>query len=222
MDKTKTNPHLGLEVHKHLLSKGVETPGVGKFQVPSKSEVMDIVRGSTFDSMTAMGLDMEDDSLCETPNRVAKMYCNEILYGLNTDNFPKCTVIENKMGYNEMLMERNVKVMSFCEHHLLPILGQAHVAYIPGKNVIGLSKIQRVVDFFSRRPQVQERLTEQVFHALQYVLGTEDVAVVIAAEHLCVKMRGVEDVCSDTVSAKLGGSFLKPEVRAEFYAMIKI
>jgi GTP cyclohydrolase I len=168
-----------------------------------------------------MGLNLEDDSLIDTPKRMAKMYINEIFYGLNYDNFPKATKVENKFKYDEMVLERNIVVNSTCEHHLLPIVGSAFVAYIPTKPVVGLSKLNRIVDFFARRPQVQERLTAQISEALKFLLQTEDVAVVIEAEHLCVKTRGVIDPCSDTITSSLSGKFRDPAMRAEFFALAK-
>ena len=172
--------------------------------------------------MDILGLDRNDDSLTETPKRVAKMYVNEIFWGLKPENFPKCTVIENKMGYDEMVIERDITLMSNCEHHFVTIDGKAHVAYIPKGKVLGLSKLNRIVEYFARRPQVQERIAEQVYHALVYILGTEDVAVVIEGVHYCVKSRGVEDHSSFTMTAKLGGCFKsEPDCRAEFMSLIK-
>ena len=171
--------------------------------------------------MSILGLDLTDDSLIETPKRVAKMYVNEIFWGLDFDAFPKCTTVENKMNYDEMVVERNVNVQSNCEHHFVIIDGLATVGYIPKDKVLGLSKINRIVEYFSKRPQIQERLTEQVYYALQYILGTDDIAVVIDAQHYCVKSRGVEDVGSSTVTSKLGGCFrTNPEVRTEFMSIV--
>jgi GTP cyclohydrolase I len=151
------------------------------------------------------------------------MYVDEIFAGLDYSNFPKVTTIENKMNYSTFLLERKIAVKSVCEHHFVAFMGEAYVAYIPSGKVIGLSKINRIVEFFSRRPQVQERLTEQIFHTLCFVLETENVAVVIKAEHFCVKLRGVEDVNSDTITAKLGGAFYeKADLRNEFYQSIKL
>jgi GTP cyclohydrolase I len=169
-----------------------------------------------------MGLDLSDDSLIETPKRVAKMYINEIFWGLDYDAFPKCTAVDNKMEYDEMVIERNVNVQSNCEHHFVVIDGLATVAYIPKNTVLGLSKLNRVVEYFSKRPQVQERLTEQVYYALQYILGTEDIAVVIDAQHYCVKSRGVEDINSRTVTSKIGGIFKRESsVRHEFLSFAR-
>ena len=171
--------------------------------------------------MTILGLDLKDDSLIDTPKRVAKMYVNEIFWGLDYDAFPKATVVENKMNYNEMIVERNISVQSNCEHHFVVIDGLATVAYVPEKNVLGLSKINRIVEYFCKRPQIQERLTEQIYHALSYILETDNVAVMIDAQHYCVKSRGVEDTGSSTITSRLGGNFKNyPEVRAEFLSLI--
>jgi GTP cyclohydrolase I len=171
--------------------------------------------------MVTLGLDLTDDSLADTPKRVAKMFVNEIFWGLDYEAFPKCTTIQNKMGYNEMLIERNINVQSNCEHHFVVIDGLATVGYIPKDVVLGLSKINRVVEYFAKRPQVQERLTEQVFHALEYILDTDNIAVVIDAQHYCVKSRGVEDTGSTTITSKLGGAFKNdPTTRAEFMSIV--
>ena len=219
---SKCDAELGLVIHKLLIEKGVETPLVSeKIQISDLNKIQVIEKNIT-EIMTTLGLNLLDDSLKETHIRVAKMYINEIFWGLKTEHFPNCTVIDNKMQYDEMVVEKNIVVTSNCEHHLVPIEGKAHVAYIPNKKIIGLSKINRVVEYFSRRPQVQERLTEQVFYALSHILDTENVAVVIEASHSCVKMRGVEDSGSLTVTAKLGGYFKNtPETRTEFMALIK-
>ncbi|MFN3696567.1 MAG: GTP cyclohydrolase I FolE [Pseudobdellovibrio sp.] len=167
--------------------------------------------------MQTLGLDLNDDSLRDTPKRVAKMYVNEIFGGLNPDHFPKITVIENKMQYDQMVCVQNIEVMSFCEHHFQPIDGFATVAYIPKNKVIGLSKINRIVEFFSKRPQVQERLTKQIADCLQYILETEDIAVHINAKHYCVKARGVQDTHSSTTTADLRGEFkTSGDTRTEF------
>jgi GTP cyclohydrolase IA len=168
------------------------------------------------DIMEIIGLDLTDDSLRGTPRRVAKMFVQEIFYGLNPANKPDISLFDNKFGYNEMLVEREVSVNSFCEHHFLPITGKAHVGYFSGGKVIGLSKINRLVDYFSRRPQVQERLTVQVAEELKKVLHTEDVAVVIDAKHLCVSCRGINDENSSTVTSFYGGKFQDMKVREEF------
>ena len=211
----KTDHALGLEVHQYLLGKGVETPMIENML--SRAQQRADIEALFSDIMLTLGLDLKDDSLIDTPKRVAKMYVDEIFYGLDYSLFPKCTAVDNKMQYNEMVVERNVSVQSNCEHHFVVISGHATVAYIPGAKVLGLSKINRIVEFFSKRPQIQERLTEQIYHALVYILGTESIAVLIDAQHFCVKSRGVRDVNSSTVTSRLGGLFLNPEVRAEFF-----
>jgi GTP cyclohydrolase I len=217
--KTKIDATLGLRVNQHLSRIGVQTPL--KDNGLTNQQKIDIIEEKVKEILETLGLDLSDDSLAETPRRVAKMFVNEIYWGLDPEKFPKCTLVENKMRYDEMVIEQNIKVMSDCEHHLRPISGVAHVAYIPKDKVLGLSKMNRIVEYFSRRPQIQERLAEQIYHALSFILGTEDVAVVIKAEHFCVKQRGVEDQNSYTVTSKLGGKFLKdPTVRAEFMSII--
>ena len=219
-NKTKTDPELGQKVHEHLVKMGVETPTVPNKLI--RTDKIHIIEGHFKSIMETMGLDLSDDSLIETPKRVAKMYVNEIFWGLDYDAFPKCTAVDNKMKYNEMVCERNINVQSNCEHHFVVIDGLATVAYVPNQKVLGLSKINRIVEYFSKRPQIQERLTEQIFHALQYILETEDVAVMIDAQHYCVKSRGVEDTGSSTVTSKLGGGFKSdPAARAEFYQLAR-
>lgn len=221
----KNDPQLGQKVHEHLKQLGIETPMLPQHPVRDsengRMERQDEIEGHLAKVMELIGLDLSDDSLVDTPRRVAKMFMNEIFKGLDYDNFPKCTVIDNKMGVDEMVLERNITLNSTCEHHILPIIGSAHVAYIPGKKVLGLSKMNRIVQFFAARPQVQERLTAQIHAALCFILETEDVAVVIEAEHMCVKTRGVEDACSDTVTSKVGGVFRKSSTRAEFIALTR-
>ena len=219
-NKTKTDPELGQKVHEHLVKMGVETPTIPNKLI--RTDKIHIIEGHFKSIMETMGLDLSDDSLCDTPKRVAKMYVNEIFWGLDYEAFPKCTAVDNKMKYNEMVCERNINVQSNCEHHFVVIDGLATVAYVPNQKVLGLSKINRIVEYFSKRPQIQERLTEQVFHALQYILETEDVAVMIDAQHYCVKSRGVEDTGSSTVTSKLGGGFKSdPAARAEFYQLAR-
>ena len=218
-NKTKCDPELGQKIHQHLLNMGVETPT--KFTTTDRKEKIDLIEKSFTTIMHTLGLDLGDDSLIDTPKKKEKMYVNEIFWGLDYDAFPKCTTVDNKMKYDEMVVERNVNVQSNCEHHFVVIDGVATVAYIPNEKVLGLSKINRIVEYFSKRPQIQERLTEQVFHALQCILETENVAVVIDAQHYCVKSRGVEDVGSSTVTSKLGGGFkTDPSVRAEFMRLV--
>jgi GTP cyclohydrolase I len=228
-NKTKTDPELGLKVHEHLVKMGVETPMIkpGNFghdivQKMDRKEKITAIEKSFTDIMTLLGLDLSDDSLAETPNRVAKMYVNEIFYGLDYEAFPKCTTVDNKMHYNEMVVERNINVQSNCEHHFVVIDGLATVAYVPKQKVLGLSKINRIVEYFSKRPQIQERLTEQIFHTLCYILETEDVAVMIDAKHYCVVSRGVEDTGSRTVTSRLGGGFKTDSAaRAEFLSIAR-
>jgi GTP cyclohydrolase I len=224
-NKTKTDPELGLKVHEYLVEMGVETPmdTVSRGYPLDRKDKINIIENYFREIMGALGLDLTDDSLMETPNRVAKMYVNEIFWGLDYEAFPKCTTVENKMEYNEMVVERNINVQSNCEHHFVIIDGKATVAYVPKKKVLGLSKINRIVEYFSKRPQIQERLTEQIFHALCFILETDDVAVMIDAQHYCVKSRGVEDVGSSTVTSKLGGGFKSdPSARNEFLSIARM
>jgi len=219
-NKTKCDPELGLKVHAHLLAAGVETPMT--VNSLTRTEKIEIIESKFRDIMNTLGLDLTDDSLIETPKRVAKMYVGEVFWGLDYEAFPKCTTVDNKMKYDEMVIERNVNVQSNCEHHLVVIDGLATVGYIPKQKVLGLSKINRIVEYFSKRPQIQERLTEQVYFALQCILETDDIGVVIHAQHFCVKSRGVEDVGSSTVTSKLGGCFrTDPAVRNEFMNLVK-
>jgi GTP cyclohydrolase IA len=171
--------------------------------------------------MLVLGLDLSDDSLKGTPDRVAKMYVKEIFSGLNPENEPDITLFENKYGYNEMLIEKNITVYSCCEHHLVPIIGKAHVAYYSSGKVIGLSKINRIVQYYCKRPQVQERLTVQIAQAMRTALQTEDVAVVIDAAHLCVASRGICDVNSMTVTSHYSGKFKAEEARKEFLSLLR-
>ena len=221
-NKTKTDPELGQKVHEHLVKMGVETPLKDTGQIIDRKGKIEVIEVLFANIMRTLGLDLTDDSLVDTPKRVAKMYVNEIFWGLDYDAFPKCTAVDNKMKYNEMVCERNINVQSNCEHHFVVIDGLATVAYVPNQKVLGLSKINRIVEYFSKRPQIQERLTEQIFHTLQYILETEDVAVMIDAQHYCVKSRGVEDTGSSTVTSKLGGGFkTDPAARAEFYQLAR-
>ena len=168
-----------------------------------------------------LGLDLTDDSLAGTPARVAKMYVKEVFSGLNPGNAPDLTLFDNHYQYREMLVEKNITVYSYCEHHLVPIIGKAHVAYYSSGKIIGLSKINRIVEYYCKRPQVQERLTEQVAQALKKALQTEDVAVVIDAVHLCVASRGVSDVNSSTCTSHYSGKFRTEKFRNEFLSIIK-
>jgi GTP cyclohydrolase I len=180
-----------------------------------------LISGHVEQIMNILGLDLTDDSLKGTPERVAKMYVKEIFSGLNPANAPDITLFENKYGYNQMLIEKNITIYSTCEHHLVPIIGKAHVAYYSNGRVIGLTKINRIAQYYSKRPQVQERLTEQIAAAMKEALQTEDVAVIIDAAHLCVASRGVADVNSTTLSSHYSGKFIKEEVRKEFLSLLK-
>src|SRR5262245_38127526 len=204
----QTDPELGQQIHKMLLERGVETPLMENQDSLDMEPDQDVIEDRVYDILSELGLDVEgDDSLSETPKRVAKMFCEEIFGGLSYGNFPKCTTIENKWGMDEVVLVRNQTLRSTCEHHLQPIYGSVHIAYLPNGRVIGLSKLTRVASFFAARPQVQERLTEQIHAALVYILQTEDVAVIIEAEHYCMRMRGVKDACSDTVTSRMTGRF---------------
>ncbi|WNH07709.1 GTP cyclohydrolase I FolE [Thalassobellus suaedae] len=188
----------------------------------SNEEKIDIIKDDVRHIMETLGLDLTDDSLNGTPNRVAKMFVNEIFGGLNPKRKPKASTFDNKYKYGEMLVEKNITVYSTCEHHLLPIVGKAHVAYISNGTVVGLSKMNRVVDYFAKRPQVQERLTIQIVKELQEVLNTQDVACVIDAKHLCVNSRGIRDIESSTVTSEFGGKFKEETTRREFLDYIKL
>jgi len=185
-------------------------------------EKMRLINKNVYEIMEVLGLDLTDDSLKGTPHRVSKMFVQEIFGGLNPKNKPKMSTFENKYKYGEMLVEKNITVYSTCEHHLLPIVGRAHVAYISSGRVIGLSKMNRIVDYFAKRPQVQERLTMQIVKELQKALDTEDVACVIDAKHLCVNSRGIRDIESSTVTSEFGGQFKDQNVRREFLDYIKL
>ena len=198
------------------ISTSVDTPmRAGAFD-QSEDEKIAAIEERFAEIMDILGLDLTDDSLRGTPKRVAKMYVKEIFNGLNPANKPKMALFENKYKYNEMLVEKNISFYSNCEHHFVPIMGKAHIAYISNGSVVGLSKLNRLVDYFAKRPQVQERLTMQIAKELQKDLGTDDVAVLIDAKHLCVASRGVEDDTSSTVTAFYGGKFKDEKVREEF------
>jgi GTP cyclohydrolase IA len=177
---------------------------------------IDLIEEHFREIMTILGLDLTDDSLKGTPRRVAKMYVNETFRGLNPANKPSTTLFDNKYQYSQMLVERDITVQSYCEHHFVPIIGKAHVAYISSGKVIGLSKLNRIVQYFSKRPQVQERLTMQIADELKRALQTDDVAVIIDAAHLCVSTRGVNDTASSTLTAAYSGKFEEEATRQEF------
>ncbi|TCS43253.1 GTP cyclohydrolase I FolE [Reinekea marinisedimentorum] len=204
-----------LAVQKRLIELGLETPMVE--QTLSEAEQKSRIEVLMKEVMQVLALDLSDDSLAETPERMAKMYVSEIFSGLNYENFPKITLIENKMGVREMIRVKDICLTSTCEHHFVTIDGTADVAYIPKDRIIGLSKINRIVGFFAQRPQVQERLNQQVLIALQTLLGTDDVAVKMNATHYCVKARGVMDSTSSTETLSLGGKFLSDrDLRRDF------
>ena len=188
----------------------------------SDDEKIERIKKDVENILNTLGMDLTDDSLKGTPNRVAKMFVKEIFGGLNPAKKPSASTFDNKYKYNEMLVEKNIVVYSTCEHHLLPIVGRAHVAYISNGKVVGLSKMNRIVDFYAKRPQVQERLTIQIVEELKRVLGTEDVACVIDAKHLCVNSRGIRDIESSTVTAEFGGAFKNEITRREFLDYIKL
>tara|TARA_R110002073_G_scaffold8207_1_gene45695 strand:- start:134625 stop:135305 length:681 start_codon:yes stop_codon:yes gene_type:complete len=188
----------------------------------SDNEKIEKIQESVKDILTTLGMDLEDDSLKGTPKRVAKAFVKELFMGLNPDNKPSPSTFDNNYNYGEMLVEKNIVVYSTCEHHLLPIVGRAHVAYISNGKVIGLSKMNRIVEYFAKRPQVQERLTMQVVQSMQEALGTDDVACVIDAKHLCVNSRGIKDIESSTVTAEFGGKFKNKETKQEFLDYLKM
>ncbi|GAA3721926.1 GTP cyclohydrolase I FolE [Oceanisphaera sediminis] len=209
-----------IRVRSALEARGLETPM--KSNNLTLDEKQSRITGLMTEMMDVLGLDLEDDSLAETPQRIAKMYVREIFSGLDYSYFPKITLIENKMKVDEMVQVRDITLTSTCEHHFVTIDGTATVAYIPRSKVIGLSKINRIVQFFARRPQVQERLTQQVLVALQALLESDDVAISITATHYCVKARGVMDATSATTTTSLGGIFKsRPETRQEFLMGVK-
>ena len=209
-----------LEGDNHVMTS-IETPMLPNAFDKSDEEKIEIIQDCFAVIMKTLGLDLKDDSLKGTPYRVAKMYVKEIFSGLDPKNKPKVSVFENKYDYNKMLIEKNITLRSSCEHHFLPISGVAHVGYISSGKVIGLSKINRIVDYFGRRPQVQERMTVQIYEELKNELDTEHVMVVIDAEHLCVSARGIKDDSSSTVTMEYGGKFNESSYRDEFLRLIE-
>ena len=209
------------EIGEDHINSSAETPlRIDAFLINDEEKIK-IIANHFKGIMHILGLDLNDDSLKGTPRRVAKMYVKEIFSGLNPDNKPDVTLFENKYQYNEMLIEKDITLYSYCEHHLVPIIGKAHVAYISNGKVIGLSKINRLVQYYAKRPQVQERLTNQIAEGLKEVLNSEDVAVVIDAAHLCVASRGIKDTSSSTITAYYAGKFLNEETKNEFLSLIK-
>jgi GTP cyclohydrolase I len=217
--RRKCDPELGRKVNEHLISLGLETPMSRVRDEFNSEEAIEKIQNNVYNIMIELGLDLKDDSLRDTPERVAQMYVNEIFWGLDYDRFPKCTKIKNSMNYRgSFVLERNINVQSYCEHHFIVIDGVASVAYIPNDVVLGLSKLNRIVQFFSKRPQVQERLTEQIRATIALVAETEDVAVQIDGLHFCVKSRGIQDLRSSTATLSSSGQFENGECRREFLA----
>lgn len=207
---TTLNGFTNGEIGDDHLSTGLETPMKSDAFALSDSVKKERIAQLFHEIMDVMGLDLTDDSLKGTPERVAKMYIDEIFSGLNPENKPKVALFDNKYQYNQMLVEKNITFYSNCEHHFVPIIGKAHVAYISSGKVIGLSKLNRIVQYYAKRPQVQERLTNQIAEDLKQILGTNDVAVIIDAKHLCVSSRGIKDDTSATVTSYYGGAFNSP------------
>jgi len=207
------NDHIGTSSNTPLRDDAFELSDIEKIAA-IKKDVTSILE--------TLGMDLKDDSLKGTPSRVAKMFVQEIFGGLHPDRKPKASTFENKYKYGEMLVEKNITLYSTCEHHLLPIVGKAHIAYISNGTVMGLSKMNRIVDYYAKRPQVQERLTIQIVEELQRILSTKDVACVIDAKHLCVNSRGIRDIDSSTVTSEFGGKFKDLQIRREFLDYIKL
>jgi GTP cyclohydrolase I len=219
---SKMNDERIQEIGENHVGTSAKTPlRADAFDI-SDEEKIEKIQESVKDILTTLGMDLTDDSLQGTPKRVAKAFVNEIFMGLNPKNKPTASTFDNNYKYGEMLVEKNIVVYSTCEHHLLPIIGRAHVAYISDGKVIGLSKMNRIVEYFAKRPQVQERLTMQVVQAMQEALGVEDVACVIDAKHLCVNSRGIKDIESSTVTAEFGGKFKERDTKREFLDYLKL
>ena len=212
-------PQIELIGDNHI-STSIETPLLPTAFEKSDAEKIKNIEKHFACIMSELGLDLEDDSLSGTPHRVAKMYVKELFYGLNPENKPKLSTFENKYGYRKMLIEQNINIDSSCEHHFLPMTGQAHIAYMPKKKVVGLSKINRLVDYYVHRPQVQERLSLQILNDLQNALETEDVIVMVSAKHLCVSSRGIKDKSSFTTTLEFGGCFEEKSYREEFLNIV--
>jgi GTP cyclohydrolase I len=211
-----------LAIGDHHTATSADTPMRADAFLLSDEEKIERIQFHFREIMETLGLDLTDDSLSGTPLRVAKMYVEEIFAGLNPLNKPKIALFDNKFHYGEMLVEKNITLQSVCEHHFVPIIGKAHVAYISAGKVIGLSKINRIVRYYAQRPQVQERLTRQIADELMQTLQTEDVAVIIDAKHYCVAMRGVQDTSSETVTCEYHGKFKRAETRSELWRYIEL
>ncbi|MCF8368461.1 MAG: GTP cyclohydrolase I FolE [Bacteroidales bacterium] len=210
------------EIGEEHIGTSIETPMREDAFMLTDEDKVEIIEGHFKQIMLTLGLDLNDDSLQGTPHRVAKMYVREIFNGLNPANKPKISVFDNKFKYNQMLVEKNINLNSSCEHHFLPIMGKAHVAYISTGQVIGLSKINRIVDYYAKRPQVQERLTVQIANELKKILNTNDVAIVIEAKHMCVSSRGIQDESSTTVTAEYTGKFKDEDTKQEFLKYLSL
>ncbi|MFQ3297034.1 MAG: GTP cyclohydrolase I [Polaribacter sp.] len=219
---SKMNDERIEEIGENHVATSAENPiRTDAFDLSDKEKIAKIEE-SVKDILHTLGMDLTDDSIRGTPKRVAKAFINEMFMGLDPKNKPKASTFDNNYNYGEMLVEKNIVVYSTCEHHLLPIIGRAHVAYISDGKVIGLSKMNRIVEYFSKRPQVQERLTMQIVQAMQEALGTEDVACVIDAKHLCVNSRGIKDIESSTVTSEFGGKFKEKETKKEFLQYLQM
>jgi len=216
MPKTKTDFNL----QSNNIPRHLENPITNSISTLSDEEKIRSIENNFRQIMEVLGLDLTDDSLAGTPHRIAKMYVNDLFKGLSPDKRPSITTFDNRYSYKEMLIEKNMQVVSCCEHHFMPFIGKAHVAYIPNQKVIGLSKINRLVNYYARRPQTQERLTLQIASDLKNIIDTEHVAVLIETKHLCVLTRGIEDHGSSTVTSDFSGEFLKPEKQDKFLANV--
>ncbi|MDA8948645.1 GTP cyclohydrolase I FolE [Flavobacteriaceae bacterium] len=205
----------------HFSSSAITPLKADAFEMPNEEKIS-VIQNHFKAILETLGMDLTDDSLKGTPLRVAKMYVNEIFGGLHPDKKPVASTFKNSYKYGEMLVEKNITLYSTCEHHLLPIVGKAHVAYVSNGTVVGLSKMNRIVEYYATRPQVQERLTLQIVHELQETLGTKDVACVIDAKHLCVNSRGINDVASSTVTSEFGGVFKSEDKKREFLDYIQL
>ena len=221
-DENTLNGFSDLEIGEDHLFTGLETPMKKDAFKLTDEEKKSKISNLFEEIMDVMGLDLKDDSLKGTPDRVAKMYIDEIFSGLNPANKPKVALFDNKYQYNQMLVEKEITFYSNCEHHFVPIIGRAHIAYISSGKVIGLSKLNRIVQYYAKRPQVQERLTNQIAEELKFILGTDDVAVIIDAKHLCVSSRGIKDDTSATVTAFYGGTFNTSAKIAELQNYLKL
>jgi GTP cyclohydrolase I len=219
---SKMNDERIEEIGENHVATSAENPiRPDAFDISDEEKIVKIEK-SVKDILHTLGMDLTDDSIQGTPKRVAKAFINEMFMGLNPKNKPKASTFDNNYNYGEMLVEKNIVLYYTCEHHLLPIIGRAHVAYISDGKVIGLSKMNRIVEYFSKRPQVQERLTMQIVQAMQEALGTEDVACVIDAKHLCVNSRGIKDIESSTVTSEFGGKFKEKETKKEFLQYLQM